>query len=88
MFVPGKPFRPSLMFVGKAKAYARVEQLKCTSLVLGPGLSYKHWTRLERLVRDKHSSLLRKFVNYDRKEFYNIGPRWQHGSQKSFTTFI
>ena len=30
---------------------------------------------LERLVRDKLSSLLRKFVNYVRKKFYNIGHR-------------
>ncbi len=30
-------------------------------------------TRLERVARDKHSSLLRTFVNYGRKKFYNIG---------------
>jgi hypothetical protein len=29
-----------------------------------PGLGHKHWTRLEKLARDKHSSLLQKFVNY------------------------
>jgi hypothetical protein len=29
----------------------------------------------ERLSRDKHSSLLRISVNYDRKKFYRIGPR-------------
>jgi len=29
---------------------------------------------MERSARDKHSSLLRKFVNYGRKKFYNIGP--------------
>jgi hypothetical protein len=29
---------------------------------------------LERLVKDKHSSILQKFENYGRKEFYNIGP--------------
>jgi hypothetical protein len=28
---------------------------------------------LERPVRDKHASLLRTFVNYSRKKFYNIG---------------
>ncbi len=28
--------------------------------------------------RDKHSSLLRKFVKYGRKFFYNIGPRTQY----------
>ncbi len=27
-FVPGKPFQPSLMFAGKARAYPRVEHLK------------------------------------------------------------
>ena len=31
---------------------------------------------LERLVMDKHYSVLRKFVNYVRKKFYNIGNRW------------
>jgi hypothetical protein len=28
---------------------------------------------MERLPRDKHSSLLRKSVNYDRKKFYSTG---------------
>ncbi len=40
-----------------------------------PGLAHKQYTGLERLARIKHSSLLWKFVNYDRKKFYNIGPR-------------
>jgi hypothetical protein len=30
--------------------------------------------RLERLARDKHSCLLRKSVNYDRKKFYSAAP--------------
>ncbi len=34
-----------------------------------------HKTRLERLARDKHSSLLQKSVNYGQKKFNNIGPR-------------
>jgi hypothetical protein len=38
------------------------------------GLTCKHYTRLERLARDKHSSLLRKSVNYGRKKFYSTGP--------------
>jgi hypothetical protein len=29
---------------------------------------------LERLARDKHCSLLQKFVNYSRKKFFSIGP--------------
>jgi hypothetical protein len=32
VFVPGKPFQPSLMFAGKAGAYPRVEHLKIASL--------------------------------------------------------
>ncbi len=31
--------------------------------------------RLEKLARDKHSSLVQKFVNYRQKMFYNIGPQ-------------
>ncbi len=31
-------------------------------------------TRLEKLARDKHASLLQKFVTYNRKNLYNIGP--------------
>jgi|APCry1669189369_1035219.scaffolds.fasta_scaffold381320_1 hypothetical protein len=36
---------------------------------------HNHWTRLERLAREKHSGLLFTFVNYGRKKFYNIVPR-------------
>jgi hypothetical protein len=50
----------SLMFVGKAGAYRRVEKFKCTSLGLAPGLSCKYCNVLKRPVRDKHSSLLQK----------------------------
>ncbi len=32
VFLPGKPFQPSLMFAGKAGAYPRVEHLKGDSL--------------------------------------------------------
>jgi hypothetical protein len=31
--------------------------------------------KLERLARDKHSSLLQTLINYGRKKFYNNGPR-------------
>ncbi len=31
---------------------------------------------MEKLSKDKHFSLLQKFINYDRQKFYNIGP-WQ-----------
>jgi hypothetical protein len=55
-------------------AYPRVEYLKGASLGL-PLASLKNKTRLEKLARDKHSSLLRTFVNCGRKKFYGIGPR-------------
>ncbi len=38
------------------------------------GLTHEHKTRLERLVRHKHSTLLRSFVNYGRKSFVTMGP--------------
>ncbi len=37
-------------------------------------LTHKHLAILERLASDKHSSLLRTFVNHGRKMFYNIWP--------------
>jgi hypothetical protein len=40
-------------------------------------LTCKQYTRMERNIWDKRSSLLWTFVNYDRKMFYNIGPRTQ-----------
>ncbi len=36
------------------------------------GLTHKHW--LERLTKDKHSSLLQLLINYGSKQFYNFGP--------------
>ncbi len=41
---------------------------------VGSSLTHKHQTMLEKLARDKHSSLLRKFVKLRTKNFYNIGP--------------
>jgi hypothetical protein len=32
------------------------------------------YTSVEKVTKGKHSGLLRKFVNYVRKKFYNIGP--------------
>ncbi len=34
----------------------------------------EHLTKLERLTKHKHSSLLRPFINYGRKKFYSIDP--------------
>jgi hypothetical protein len=47
----------------------------------------KAWAypRVERLT--KHSSLLRKFVNYGCKKFYDIGPRWEEGIIRVFDPY-
>jgi hypothetical protein len=37
-------------------------------------LPHKHWTRLERLDRDKHYSLLKEVVAYGCKKFKTLAP--------------
>ncbi len=49
---------------------------------VGSCLNHKHQTRLERLARDKHSSLLGSFVNYGRKKLYNIDTRLETAGAK------
>ncbi len=72
MFAPGKSFQPCLIFGSKARAYPSEAPFRCSTLGYAPGLTHKHKTRLGRLARDKHSSLLRKSVNYGRKKFYSV----------------
>ncbi len=69
MFVLGKPFKPSLIFVGEARSLPLSGAPERYFTQVASGLSCKHQTRLERLAMDKHSSLLRKSVNYGRKSF-------------------
>ncbi len=64
------PFQPSLMFVCKTK---RGEPERCFARV-GSDLTCKHHNKLERRVRDKHSSLFQKFVNCSCKKLNYIGP--------------
>ncbi len=74
MFVSVRPLQPSLIFVGKTRSLPK----RCTFHLLhsrvGSSLTCTHYTKPQRLAVDKRSSLLRKFVNYGRKKFYNIGP--------------
>ncbi len=66
VFAPGRPFQPSVMFAGKAR-----------SLLYGRGgscLSRKHYIRLEKLAKDKHSSLFYPFVSYGEKRICEYGP--------------
>ncbi len=64
MFVPGRPFKPSLMFVDKAGRLTNYNNFQ----VLHSGLARKH------CISRKHSSSLQKPVNYGHKKFYNIRP--------------
>ncbi len=73
MFVPGKPFQPSLMFVGEARSLPWSGAPERSFTRVGSGLTRKRKTRLEKLAVHKHSSLLRKSVNYGRKIFYSTG---------------
>ncbi len=61
-------FQLSLMLVSKDGAY-----LSGATFTDSTRLNHKHWTLLERLAREKNSSLLLKFVKYRRKKSYNIG---------------
>jgi hypothetical protein len=61
-FVPGKPFKPSLVFVLKAGAYPSGATKRSSPLGWALGLTHTHYSRLEWLIRDKHSSVLPMFV--------------------------
>ncbi len=60
------------MFVDKARSPPLSGAPEICFTWVGSCLTRKHCTMLERFARDIHFSLLRKFVNYDRKKFYNI----------------
>jgi hypothetical protein len=62
------------MFVDKAKSLPQSGPPKRYFTQVSSCLTLKHQTRLERLARDKHSSLLRKIVNYGRKSFIRFAP--------------
>ncbi len=65
----GRPFQPSLIFVGKAKGLPRKE------LHLGRLHPYPQtFDKAGRCGRGKHCSLSRKVANYGHKMFYNIEP--------------
>ncbi len=63
------------MFTGKAGDNPREAPFRCSAQGWAPGLTHKHKTRLEKLARNKCSSLLWKGLTYGRKKFYNIGHR-------------
>jgi len=74
VFVPGESFQPSLMSMFKASNLPDSRALDRCFTQVSSGLTSKHYTRLERLAKDKHSSLLRKSVNYGRNFFIVQAP--------------
>jgi hypothetical protein len=73
LFVPSKPFPLSLMFEGMARSLPKSGAPERCFTWVGSCVTRKHYTILEMLARDTHSSLLPKFVTYGGKRFYNIG---------------
>jgi hypothetical protein len=70
MFVLGEPLQHSLIFAVEARSQPqRVGAPEKYPTFVCFGLLHKHWTRLERLARDKHSSLIGTFLSYDEKSF-------------------
>jgi hypothetical protein len=64
------------MFVVKARSLPKSGAPERHFNFVGSGLTRKHFTRLERLARNKHPSLLWKVVTYGRKKFYKNGTWW------------
>jgi hypothetical protein len=57
---------------------------RCPTRV-GSGQTIKHYTRLERLIRNKKSRLIRALIYYGQKKFRNIGP-WMEVSDTDDNT--
>jgi hypothetical protein len=68
VFVSGKPFKPSLIFVGKARNYPTIKR---HSTRVGSGLTHKYKARLKRIVKYKHPNLFCTFVSDEEKCFFN-----------------
>jgi hypothetical protein len=72
MFVPGRPFEPSLMFVGKAKSLPLSGALgKIPELLANIRLGWKG-------LLGTNTNLLQIFLNYRCKNDYNIVTRLKH----------
>jgi hypothetical protein len=62
------------MFEGKARNLTKSGAHGRCFTWAGFSLTREHQARLERLAREKRSSLLQKFVKYVFKKFYKIWP--------------
>jgi hypothetical protein len=69
-----KPCQGSVILASKAIAYLSEAPFRCSTLGQAPGLTYKYYTGLERPAKDKHSTLLRLFLNYGYRNVCSIAP--------------
>jgi hypothetical protein len=74
------------MFEGEAKSLPKSGAPERCFTQVGSDLNCKHQTRLEKLARDEHSSLLRKSVIYGQKSFITLAPG--HWYQNIFTKIV
>ncbi len=75
----------SLMLVGKARNLPLSWTPERCFTQIGSDLILKHLTRLERLVRGKHSSLFWTFLNTAVKSFIILAPGQHHLTMASAT---
>ncbi len=71
MFIPGKPFHPSLMFAGKARSLPKSEMPDRRSTQVGSGQPERN---VESAGRDRHSYSSGPFVSYKEKSFMPLTP--------------
>jgi hypothetical protein len=72
--VSGRPLQPSLLFAGKVRSLPKLSTFELFDS-RGKLWPYPQTRDLpERDIITKHSSLLRKFVNYGRKKLITLGP--------------
>ncbi len=74
MFVPGNPLQPSLMFADKARAYPSEPSFRYSTNIVRSWPYAQTFNRLEKLARNKHSSLAQKSVNHGQKSFTTLRP--------------
>ncbi len=74
MFFPDKAFQPCGMLVGKVGSLPEIVAPERFSTQVAFCLTHKYCTRLERLVKNKHSSLISPLISYEGKYDFRIWP--------------
>ncbi len=74
VLVPGRLFKLSLMFVGKASSQPQTGSLERCFIRVGSDVTRKHCTRLEKPARNKNSSLLGPLMSYKENKVLSIRP--------------